>query len=105
MSVDSGVEHCNAQRTVEAVQRELENLINGPISDEEINEIKLAIKNSLNSNYDTLYGLEAWYLNESLRDTFVSPEYAIEQVEKVTVEDIKDVLSLLNLNVIYTITK
>ena len=105
MSVDSGVEHCNAQRTVEAVQSELENLINGPISDEEINEIKLAIKNSLNSNYDTLYGLEAWYLNESLRDTFVSPEYAIEQVEKVTVEDIKDVLSLLNLNVIYTITK
>ncbi len=105
MSVDSGVEHKNTQRTIEAVQTELTNLIDGEITRQEINEIKLTIANSLKANYDGLHGLEAWYLNEAVRGTALTPEQVMELVEKVTAEDIKNVLKLLNLNVIYTITK
>jgi len=105
MSVDSGVEHHNTQRTIDAVQAELKNMINGEITDEEINQTKLIIVNSLKSNYDGLHGLEAWYLNEAVRGTAFTPEMVMERVEAVTAEDIKNVLSLLKLNVVYTLTK
>ena len=105
MSVDSGVEHQNTQRTIDAVQEELSALINGEIDPQEILETKLVIKNSLKTNYDGLHGLEAWYLNEAVRGTSMTPEDVMEKVEKVTAEDIKNVLKLLNLNVIYTISK
>ena len=105
MSVDSGVEHHNTQRTIDAVQKELADLINGEITQQEIVETKLIIANSLKANYDGLHGLEAWYLNEAVRGTRMTPEMVMEKVEKVTAEDIKNVLKLLNLNVIYTISK
>ncbi|MBP0980035.1 MAG: insulinase family protein, partial [Oscillospiraceae bacterium] len=105
MSVDSGVEHHNTQRTIDAVQYELKNMIEGEITDEEINQTKLTIINSLKSNYDGLHGLEAWYLNEAIRGTAFTPEMVMERVENVTADDIRNVLSLLNLNVVYTISK
>ena len=105
MSVDPGVEHQNAQKTVRAIQYELKNTIENEIPQSEIDETKLTIKTSLQSNYDGLYGLEAWYLNEAIRGTLLTPEYVMEQVEKVTADDIRNVLKLLNLNVIYAISK
>lgn len=105
MSVDSGVEHHNTQRTIDAVQAELDKMIAGEISKEEILETKLIIKNSLKANYDGLHGLEAWYLNEAVRGTGMTPEQVMERVDGVTEQDIKNVLRLLHLNVIYTISK
>ncbi|MEG1781709.1 MAG: insulinase family protein [Oscillospiraceae bacterium] len=105
MSIDSGVEHENTQRTIQAVQEELKDLITGEIDPEEIEQTKLIIQNSLKSNYDGLHGLEAWYLNEALRGTHYTPEMVIELVNKVTKSDIQKVLGLLNLNVVYTISK
>lgn len=105
MSVDSGVEHGNIQRTVDAVQKELEQLIGGEITQQEITETKLIIANSLKANYDGLHGLEAWYLNEAVRGSEMTPEMVMEKVDKVTADDIRNVLKLLNLNVIYTISK
>ena len=105
MSVDSGVEHHNTQRTIDAVQAELKNMIEGEITDEEIRQTKLIIINSLKANYDGLHGLEAWYLNEAIRGTSFTPEMVMDRVEAVTANDIRNVLKLLNLNVVYTLTK
>ena len=105
LSVDSGVEHQNTDRTIQAVQDELDRMIDGEISREEILETKLIIKNNLKANYDGLHGLEAWYLNEAIRGTGFTPEEVMEKVDKVTARDIKNVLKLLNLNVVYTISK
>ena len=105
MRVDSGVEHENCEKTIAAVQKELSDLINGEITEKEINETKLVLLNSLDAIYDGLHGLEAWYLNESVRGTWTSPQQAKERISGVTAQQIKDVLSLLHLNVIYKLTK
>ncbi len=105
MTVDSGVEHENIQKVIDATKAELDMLINGDISDDEINEIKLTIKNGLVTNYDSLHGLEAWYLNEILRNSNNTPEEVIDLVSKVSKEDVKEILKTLHLNVIYTISK
>lgn len=105
MTVDSGVEHHNIDVTVDAVREELSRLINGDITDDEIQQTKLVIKNSLQSNYDAVHGLEAWYLNEAMRGSDLSPEQVMDKVDAVTAQNIKDVLSLLNLNVVYSLRK
>ncbi|MBE6888225.1 MAG: insulinase family protein [Ruminococcaceae bacterium] len=105
MRVDSGVEHENCDKTVAAIQKELSDLINGEITEKEINETKLVLLNSLDAIYDGLHGLEAWYLNEAVRGTNVSPQQAKERISAVTEQQIKDVLKLLHLNVVYKLTK
>ncbi len=105
MRVDSGVEHKNCDKVVDAVQKELNSLIDGEITDEEIQQTKLVLLNSIDAVYDGLHGLEAWYLNEAVRGTWDCPQKAKEHIEKVTKEQIKDVLKLLKLNVIYKLTK
>ena len=87
------------------MQKELSNLINGEITEKEINETKLVLLNSLDAVHDGLHGLEAWYLNEAIRGTWTSPEQVKEKVIAVTEQQIKDVLGLLHLNVVYKLTK
>ena len=105
MRVDSGVEHQNCEKVVEAVQKELSDLINSEITEKEISETKLVLLNSLDAVHDGLHGLEAWYLNEAIRGTWTSPEQVKEKVISVTEQQIKDVLGLLHLNVVYKLTK
>ena len=105
MRVDSGVEHENCDKVVEAVQKELRDLIEGEITEKEIAETKLVLLNSLDAVQDGLHGLEAWYLNEAIRGTWTAPEFVKEKVGAVTAQQIKDVLGLLHLNVVYKLTK
>ncbi|MBR2027592.1 MAG: insulinase family protein [Oscillospiraceae bacterium] len=105
MRVDSGVEHQNCDKVVQAVQKELADLINGEITEKEIAETKLVLLNSLDAVQDGLHGLEAWYLNEAIRGTWTAPQQVKEKVQAVTEQNIKDVLSLLHLNVVYKLTK
>lgn len=105
MRVDSGVEHDNCEKAIEAVQKELHDVISGEITEKEIAETKLVLLNSLDAIYDGLHGLEAWYLNEAIRGTWTSPQQAKDKVEAVTAQQIKDVLGLLHLSVVYKLTK
>ncbi len=105
MRVDSGVEHENCQKVIDAVQKELDDMICGTISEKEISETKLVLLNSLDAVQDGLHGLEAWYLNETIRGTWTSPEEVKEKVKAVTEQQIKDVLKLLHLNIVYKLTK
>ena len=105
MRVDSGVEHQNCDKVVEAVQKELNDLISGEITEKEIAETKLVLLNSLDAVQDGLHGLEAWYLNEAIRGTWTAPEQVKEKVQAVTAQQIKDVLSMMHLNVVYKLTK
>ena len=105
MTVDSGVEHVNSQKAVDAIKKELSDLINGPISQKEIDEVKLTLKNSLMSSYDSLASLEAWYMNEAFIGTGLSPEDAVTVISEVSEEDIREMLKLLHLNVLYRIVR
>ena len=61
--------------------------------------------NSLDAAHDGLHAMEAWYLNEVIRGTWTTPQQVKEKVQKVTEQQIKDVLSLMHLNVVYKLTK
>ena len=69
MAVNSGVEHADAARAEQAILKELADLCDGPITDEELEDDLLLIR--LNNNYQRsrkIYGVQAASVSADLRD-------------------------------------
>ena len=106
MMVDSGVEPANAEKAEQAILKELNDLVNGPITEEELENSRRGILSGLNSVGDSLAGLENWYYNEILRGGNVNtPEQAARQLNEVTAEDVRAILSGFRYSVSYLVTK
>lgn len=67
MAVNSGVEHTDAARAEQAVLKELADLCDGPITDEELEDCRRGLLAGMNGLEDTLGGIETWYYMEVLR--------------------------------------
>ena len=106
MMVDSGVEPANAERAEQAILKELENLVNGPITEEELENSRRGLLSGLTSVGDSLAGLENWYYNEILRGGAINtPEQAADQLKQVTAEDVRSILAGFRYSVGYLVTK
>ena len=105
LTIDSGVEHENAEKTKNAILTEIESLITGEITDDEMADTKRAIQTGLTAVGDSMGGIESWYFGEISRKTSFEPIQVIEQLNHVTKQDIKDMLKKFTLSVVYTLTK
>ena len=105
LCVDSGVEHANAAAARESILKELAALCAGPVEDGELADTKRALKNQLAAVGDTLQGLEGWYFAERMRGADKAPEQVAAEVDAVTADDVRRVLSSFRLSVCYTLTK
>lgn len=105
MMVDSGVEPANAQKAETAILKELAQLCDGPITDEEMEDCRRGLLSSLESVEDSLSGLEGWYFAEIARGGPVStPAQARAALEQVTKEQVRQVLRQFTLSVSYLLT-
>ena len=105
MMVDSGVEPANAQKAEAAILKELAQLCDGPITDEEMEDCRRGLLSSLESVEDSLSGLEGWYFAEIARGGPVStPAQARAALEQVTKEQVRQVLRQFTLSVSYLLT-
>lgn len=105
MMVDSGVEPANAQKAEAAILKELAQLCDGPITDEEMEDCRRGLLSSLESVEDSLSGLEGWYFAEIARGGPVStPAQARAALEQVTKEQVRQVLRQFTLSVRYLLT-
>ncbi len=106
MMVDSGVEPANAQKAEAAILHELNQLITGPITKEELEDCRRGILSGMASVGDSLASLENWYYNEILRGGQVqTPEQSAEDLRKVTEEDVRRILAGFHHSVSYLVTK
>lgn len=105
LSIDSGVEHANADAAKEAILNELELLKTGEITEKEMQDTKRALKNALRGVNDSLGAMESWNFGELLNGSGLSPEEVIEQIEAVTAQQVKEALAKFSLSVTYRITK
>ena len=101
----SGVEEKNRQKTIDEMLSQLEDIKNGKVSEEELEQAKAAIITSLELVGDSLYGLENWYLGQVLSEGCSTPEEEKEAYEKLTVQDVIDVSKTVKLNMIYSIVE
>lgn len=97
--VESGIEEANAQKTIDAVLSELEEMKKGNFDDSVIEASKKAITDSLYGYYDNATALDIWYSREINED--ISPKDAAEIVMNVTREDITEAAKGVNLHTIY----
>ncbi len=105
MVVDSGVEPANAQKAEAAILHELAELCGGPITDEEMEDCRRGILSSLESVEDSLSTLEGWYYAEIARGGPVStPAQAREALERVTKEQVREILRRFTLSVSYLLS-
>ena len=106
MAVNSGVEHTDAARAERAVLKELADLCDGPITDEELEDCRRGLLAGMNGLEDTLGGIETWYYMEVLRGGPVqTPDDARRALLAVTREDVRDILRQFTLSVSCLLTR
>ena len=98
MAVNSGVEHADAARAEKAVLKELADLCDGPITDEELEDCRRGLLSGMNGVEDSLGGMETWYYIEVLRAgansaaPIQTPAQARAALQAVTKEDVRSIL-------------
>ena len=106
-----GVEHADAARAEQAILKELADLCDGPITDEELEDCRRGLLSGMNGVEDSLGGMETWYYIEVLRAgansaaPIQTPAQARAALQAVTKEDVRSILRQLTLSVSYLLTK
>jgi len=104
LTVESGVENCNTQRTVDAVLNELEEVKKGNFTDEDLSLAKLSVSSDFLSLCDTVTGNEEWFVSQIADNEFLTVEETTEKFSKVTKEDIIRAANKLTLDTIYILS-
>lgn len=101
MLVDSGVEAENCEKAKDEILKQLEILKSGDFEENELVETKLFMKTALRSTGDSLGALENWYLSRVLSGNAKSPEETMEEILKITKEQIVSAAGKLELDTVY----
>lgn len=105
ISVESGVEDDNIEKTKNAVLAELEAIKNGDVTDDEIMYAKLSIANSFVGICDTVYGIYELYFSQLFDGRFLSAEESIAEFNSVTKDQVIEAARKLTLDTVYVLRK
>lgn len=103
MLIDSGVETKNIEKAEKAILEQLDILVRGEITDDELNSAKLAVKNSYISSLDSLASMQGFFIGNVLRENPLTPEKAAEIVDTVTREQITELAKCIKLDTIFSL--
>lgn len=104
LTVESGVEFENIEKTRRAVEAEIEALKQGDVTDDEIEFAKLSVANSFVSICDNVGGITNWYTSQFGDGRLLSVEEAIADFNAVTKEQIIEAANKLTLDTVYVLT-
>ena len=88
--VDCGIEFGNREKAQNEIIRQLELIAEGDFTEEEFENTKGAILNSLGSVGDTLYSVESWYMSGIVEGNIVTTEEDKKAMEAVTREEVME---------------
>ena len=101
MFVSSGIEFKNYDKTVELVKEQLKSVQEGHISEDEINNSKMALVNSMKSIKDSIGGKSDFHFAQAIGGTNMTIEEMIYQIEKVTIDEIIEATKNIELDTVY----
>ncbi len=101
MLVNAGIEGKNYEIAKTAIAEQLDNVQNGKFSDDEFSNAVSSLINGYKSVSDSVSSLEAWYLPRIFRKEEDTPDSRIEQIKKVTREDVVRAALRIKTEVIY----
>ena len=105
LTVDSGVEFENIEKTKNAILEQLDTLKQGNIDEQALLSSKKALTQSLESTADSQTVTERFYADRLFDENVLSPTQLIEKINSVTKEDVSQMANNLVLDTVYTLTE
>lgn len=104
VSVQTGIDGANRERVLNLINEQLESLRQGDFSEEEILQTKVMLRNQYLLSLDSPQSLiETAYLNQWLPETYMTETEFLEQLMKVTKEEIQAVAQDIKLQAIFVL--
>lgn len=101
MYVISGIDPQNYETALEEIDRQLQDMRDGNITEEELSSAKLTLVSDLRSVTESAAQLEGFWLGQNLRGLDYGPEELAALVEMVTREDVVNVASGIECDMVY----
>lgn len=99
--VQSGVETENAQKALEAIRSELDDVRAGKFADETIEAAKLSLKEDYLGVTDSVLSIDAWFTSQCLSGEFMNPEQYIAMISDVSREEIIVAANMISEDTVY----
>ena len=100
----AGIEPKNKKRTEEAILKELRDICENGVTEDELFRAKLEMRNQLKTVYDSASALMNWFVGQIADDRFYTPEEYLELTEQVTAERVQNAARLYSLDTVYTLS-
>jgi predicted Zn-dependent peptidase len=99
--IQSGIEIANYEQAVQIIKEQLEEIRQGNISDQELEQTKATLSNQLRSQMDRSYEMIHFHYQSVLNGKDLPLEKLLEQVNAVQKEDVQKIAEKIRLDVIY----
>ncbi len=103
MLVQSGVEKQNLDRARAEILNQFEDIKNGNFTEAELDDTKRSLTNSYRTIGDFLSGLEDFYLSQVFDGEFSPPEKYVENLYKITRDDVINAARKITLDTVYAL--
>ncbi len=102
--VNAGIEFENYQKAYDEILLQLDEIKRGNITEHEFTSSVNTIINSYNSYYDDQRALATFYLTEAVSGRNMTIDKIIEEIKKVSLEDVVEVAEKIKLDTVYFLT-
>lgn len=102
--IQSGIEQENEEKAIKAIRQQLEDMKNGNFTKDDLENSMKSIADSYLSLKDTPDGIDSWYSGQYCDcgdERFVSPEEYVENIRKVTSQQVQAAAQCVSIDTIY----
>ncbi|WP_419884620.1 EF-P 5-aminopentanol modification-associated protein YfmF [Paenibacillus sp. B-A-8] len=103
-TIQSGIETQNYGKAVDIIEKQLEEIKAGNISDLELSQTKAMIRNQLSEIPDSAFEMISYDFNRQLSGKDRTADQLLQQVEQIGAEDVKAAAETFQLDTIYFLT-
>ena len=96
-----GIEIENFDKALEIIKKQLEDMKNGDFTEEDLENAKKYMISGITSIQDEQDSEVTYYIGQELSEKFTTFEEYAKKIEKVSMQDVKDVANSIDINTIY----
>ncbi len=99
--IKTGIETSNYEKAIEIIKKQLEDMKNGNITDDEFNSAKQLVISNINLIPESQEDLISYYFDQKLYEDNLSIEEYISNLEKVKKQEVIDIAKNIDIDTIY----
>ncbi len=104
MTAECGVDHNNLDKAEKECISQLDEIVKGNFSEEDIEKTKLSLINSLRSVNDGVSSVSNWYFSRIIDNDIITPEEMVNRINAVTKEEIIKAADSMKADTVYVLT-